>query len=205
MKALMFAIAVLFPTQALAQAFDPQVRLLMHHHVIEPTHKLGIATWTIVPDVTDHNLTTRNPKRLLFVGGLIVRSNTSTDYNWLEIMAGALFEADTLSGKGKVIPLLNIRSYLKWQKADLYLEEQNRKNLLLLSTFATAPIGRRFNLRLGVETEAIIGLDEKTKNRLSVGPRASIRLYWSWLPLAEALLIDQDGNLVPRTYLKFGK
>ncbi|OGE81802.1 MAG: hypothetical protein A3H72_01820 [Candidatus Doudnabacteria bacterium RIFCSPLOWO2_02_FULL_48_8] len=207
MKKLLMAAALSFsPCLLSAQAFDPQVRLLMHSHVVAPAHKLGIATWTILPDVTDRNLKSRNPKRLLFVAGLLVRSNTTSDYNWLEVMPGALVEIHPVTKAGKIHMLLNTRAYLSWPRADLYLENHLRSDRLLFSAFATRPFRiRRLSGRFGGESEAIVGLKPEVPNIFLLGPRLSVRLKPPWLNVATAVYLNQDADLVWRTYLKSGK
>lgn len=202
----MLAMAMLFPTLAAAQGFDPQVRLLMHNHVVEPNSRFGVATWTIVPDLTDRNLADRNSRRLLFVGGLLIRSNTTNDYNWFEIMPGALVEVHPATKISKTYLLLNTRAYLKWPKADLYLENHLRQDRLLFSAFATRPFRiKQINGRWGGEGEAIIGLKPEVADIFLLGPRISVRLKPSWLNVATVLYVNQDTKLVWRTYIKFGK
>ncbi|MBI3952647.1 MAG: hypothetical protein HY336_01675 [Candidatus Doudnabacteria bacterium] len=207
MKSIVIAIvAVLSPSLIAAQDFDPQVRLLMHHHIVEPTHKFGVATWTIVPDLTDRNLTSPNQKRLLFVAGLLVRYNTTNDYNWLEIMPGVMLETNPATRVTKTHPLLNTRVYLKWPKVDLYLENHVWDDRLIFSAFATRPfkIGQLTG-RFGGESEAIVGLKPEVADVFLIGPRLSLRLKPSWLNIANAVYLNQDAELIWRTYIKIGK
>lgn len=209
MRIIILAIAaILFPALAVAQDLDPQVRLLIHNHIADPGKQLGVATWTITPDLTTENLKGPNPKRLLFVAGLLVRSKTASSERewWLEIMPGGLFEVETTQKRGMAHPLLNSRAYIRWPNADLYMENHLRKDRLLYSAFATKPwaVGK-FALRWGGELEAVQGLTPNVPDLLLIGPRLSIRLHWSWLSLAEVIFVDQSGKIVPRTYIKFGK
>lgn len=200
--------AVLFPALVAAQPIDPQFRILGHHHVGDPGKQVGIATWTITPDLTDRNLKGKNPKRLLFVAGLLVRSKlTTSDHEWwLEVMPGALMEVETTRTTGTVHPLLNSRAYVRWSKADLYLEHHLRKDRLLYSGFVTKPWTiRRISLRWGGEFEVIQGTAPNIPDLVLIGPRVSMRLHWPWLSLAEVIFVDQSGKIVPRTYIKFGK
>lgn len=200
-------VAILFPSVVAAQILDPQIRILFHNHLADPGKRVGVASWTILPDITDKNPKGRNLKRLLFVAGPLLKSQgTGNDYNWFEVMGGALFEVNPNTKMGKLHPLVNVRAYLRGKKADLYLENQIRQDRLLFSAFVTTPLTlKKIGLRLGGEFETIVATDAKASSVFKLGPRISVKLSYSWLALATVLFVDQDRQLISLTYIKLGK
>lgn len=199
-------ILLLSPIPCRAQVLDPQIRLLVHSHAVDPNKRIGIASWTILPDVTKENLTGRNPKRLLFVVGSLFKLSKASDYNWLEVMPGVLLETHPTTRVNQTRFLLNTRAYLKWPAADLYLENHLRKDRLLFSAFATRPFQLKWlKGRYGGEGEVVVSLTPAVANVVLLGPRISVRLPPSWLNLATAFYLNQEADLVWRAYFKLGK
>jgi hypothetical protein len=209
MKTALFAVALsLFPITVFAQTPEPQVRILVHAHFFDQKDRVGVATWTILPDVTAQNFGKDNPARLLFVLGPVLKFavKDADKYNWLEIMGGALVETNPVTKVGTWHPMLNTRAYFKWTSADLYLENQIRHDLVLVSGFITRQFKlKRLEGRFGFEGEAIVPLDDKIPGGFQIGPRVSVKLRPSWLAPAMALFVNQNGKLVWRTYIKVGK
>lgn len=199
---------VLAPLPLMAQSLEPQVRILTHAHFFDQTNRVGVATWTILPDVTRENFGKDNPTRVLFVLGPVLKFavKDADKYNWLEVMPGALFEINPVTKIGTWHPMLNTRAYFKWIKTDLYLENQTRSDLVLVSGFITTPLViSQANIRLGVESEAVIPLNNKITAGFQLGPRVSVKLRPAWLAPAMVLFVNQNGKLVWRIYFKVGK
>lgn len=211
----LLCLMVLAPLPLAAQTLDPQVRILTHSHFFDGTSRVGVATWTILPDVTGQNFDKDNPTRLLFVLGPVFKFavKDADKYNWLEIMGGALVETNPITKIGTWHPLLNTRAYFKWEKADLYLENQIRHDLVLVSGFITHQFKlKRLEGRFGLEGEAVVLLDKaaallnkQPTRSFGIGPRVSVKLRPAWLTPAMVLFVNQDGKLVWRTYFKIGK
>lgn len=204
----LFYLMALAPLPLAAQVLEPQVRLLVHSHFFDQKDQVGVATWTILPDVTRESFEKDNPTRLLFVLGPVFKFATkdADQYNWLEVMPGAIFEIKPGTKTGTWHFLVNTRAYLKWKKADFYLENQTRKDLLLFSGFTTSPFKlKKLEGRFGFEGETVIPLDNKILGGFQIGPRVSVKLRPAWLAPAIFLFINQNGKLGIRTYVKIGK
>jgi hypothetical protein len=205
---ILFCLLIFAPLPLSAQSLEPQVRILTHSHFFDQTNRVGVATWTILPDVTEKNFGKDNPTRVLFVLGPVFKFavKDANQYNWLEVMPGALFEVKPGTKTGAWHFLVNTRVYLKWKKTDLYLENQTRKDLLLFSGFTTRPFKLKgLEGRFGFESEGIIPLDNKIPGGFQIGPRVSVKLRPSWLAPAIFPFINQNGKLGIRTYIKIGK
>lgn len=165
---------------------DYQLRVLAHLQLAN-TNGHGLAGWLIAPD-----LTKTEPLRFLAVGGWLNKE----EENWQEYMAGALFGAD-----GSVQPTLNLRSYTKAKKSDLYAELTLRSDRGIASSFVTYPLGR---FRLGLETELTAGLERGVKSRANLGPRLSFKVPGAdRLTIATSAMFGVKGETVVRTYLLY--
>lgn len=204
----LLCLLVLVPLPLAAQSLEPQIRILVHSHFFDQTNRVGVATWSILPDVTRENFGKDNPTRLLFVLGTVYKfaPKPTGEYNWLEVMPGTLFEINPSTKAGAWRLLLNTRAYFKWENADLYLENQIRHDLVLISGFATRPFKlKKLEGRFGFEGETIIPLNDKGTTGFQIGPRMSVKLRPDWLAPAVVLFVNQNGKLALRTYVKIGK
>lgn len=173
-------------TLAAQNEVDYQLRTLVHLQLAN-TNGQGIAAWLIAPD-----LTKTQPFRFLAVGGWLNKE----EKNWQEYMAGALFGAD-----GLVQPTLNLRSYAKAKKSDLYAELTLRSDRGIASSFATYPLGK---FRLDLETELAVSLKSGVKSDGRLGPRLSFKVPGAdRLTVATSALFDIRGKTVVRTYLLY--
>ena len=162
---------------------ESQLRILTHLQLAN-TNGQGVAGWLVIPDLT-------LPKpSLLAVGGWLIKE----EQGWKEFMAGGLFGAD-----GSIKPALNLRSYSKSKKIDLYYDLMWRPDKAMASSFATYPIGK---FRLGVETELTAGLQSEVKSSANIGPRLSLKVPGTdWLTVSTSAMFDAKGDAIVRTYL----
>ena len=178
-------LASLIPLPLLAQKeeVDSQLRLLTHLQLAN-TNGQGVAGWLVIPD-----LTVPEPS-LLAVGGWLIKE----ERGWKEFMAGGLFGAD-----GSIKPALNLRSYSKSKKIDLYYELMWRPDKAIASSYATYPVGK---FRLGLETELTAGLKSEVKSSANIGPRLSLKVHKAdWLTISTSAMFDATGEAIVRTYL----
>lgn len=171
------------PLSAQTKGVDPQLRLLTHLQ-LSNTNGQGVAGWLVIPDLT-------LPKpSLLAVGGWLIKE----ERGWKEFMAGGLIGAD-----GSIKPALNLRSYSKSKKIDLYYDLMWRPDKAIASSFATYPVGK---FRLGIETELTASLQPEVKSSAIIGPRLSLKVPGAdWLTISTSAMFDSKGDAIVRTYL----
>src|SRR3989338_1602087 len=167
---------------------DPDYQLRALAHMQFPiTNGQGIAAWLVAP-----NLLEPQPK-LLAVGGWLIKKEES----WKEFMAGVLFNP----AAGVSQPVLNLRSYAKGQRLDLYGELMWRPDKGIASSFATYPLGR---FRFGLETELTAGLKSSVKSDARLGPRLSFKIPGAdRLTITTSAMFGVRGDTVVRTYLLY--
>jgi hypothetical protein len=151
------AVALFITMNATADDADYQFRTLTHLKRV-PSGSMGFGVWAIVPDVTVA------PRRMLVVGGLAWENQSS----WVEVMGGALTFTT-----GRVEPVLNIRSFAKKSRGDVYAETlynfRTRRVLVTLQT-STATVFAPW-LRVGAEADIFAGAG---KPSFGFGPRVVV-------------------------------
>lgn len=171
----------LAPGGAMAQDADYQFRLMLHHLPPAPSGTAGtrdtpagsgFAGWAIVPDAD------AEPVKGLFLGGFGWRKawteESSLHVRWLEMLGGTL-----ISGKDGAEPMLGVRSFIKNERGDTYGEVlyNFRTRRTLIQFHANTPLALAPWFRVGLEAEALLGGNDRAKDRKPVvgcGPRIAL-------------------------------